>query len=144
MMFFDSLRAPAHNARPNLAGRPCQVILGLLLALAFVPAGAQTMIEEVEVPKPVVLESGVPIPNLEDAAKRAITIDSADESGQRNYEGTAEYKLGTKTVREYRYGKSLHYVEVIDESGATYIVQQDQPFKSDERKPRSGIRISNW
>ena len=145
MMFFDS----SHEMKTKFVlcstGRSCMAIVGaVLLTLACPNASAETLLEEVELPKPVVLQSGVPIPELGEAARRAIVTDSDVQSEQLSKPGIKEYKLGTKTVREFHVGKQLQHVEIIDASGVVYIVDHSQLTTSTESNSRSGILVTTW
>ena len=145
MMCFVTLRMPGINNRSESVIKCCQVLVAtLLLALSGTQAAAQTLVEDVELPAPVILQSGVPIPELEDAARQAIVSNDDDQSDRQHYTGLREYQLGTTTIKEYRYGEQLMSVEVINETGSTYIVEHNHASKSDERKPRSGVVVSTW
>ena len=145
MMFFDNSREMKTEFVLCSAGRNCVAIIGAVLLVLTCPSvGAQTLVEEVELPKPVVLQSGVPIPELGEAARRAIVIDSEVQSEQLPKPGIKEYKLGTKTVREYHVGKQLQHVEIIDASGAIYIVDHNRLSTSTESNSRSGVLVSTW
>lgn len=145
MMFFDNSQVMKTEIVSCSPGTSCMAIIGaVLLILACSNASAQTLVEEVELPKPVILQSGVPIPELGEAARRAIVINSEDESEQLPKPGIKEYKLGTKTVREYNVGKQLQYVEIIDASGAIYIVDHNRLSTSTEGNSRSGVLVSTW
>lgn len=145
MMFFDNLRVMKTEFVSFSPGRSCMAIIGaVLLILACTNVTAQTLVEEIELPKPVVLQSGVPIPELGEAARRAIVINSEAQSEQLPKPGIKEYKLGTKTVREYRVGKQLQHVEIIDASGAIYIVDHNRLSTSTGSNSRSGILVSTW
>lgn len=145
MMSLDNSRVMKTEFVSCSPGRSCLAIIGaVLLILACPSASAQTLVEEVELPKPVILQSGVPIPELGEAARRAIVIDSEVESEQLPKPGIKEYKLGTKTVREYHVGKQLQHVEIIDASGAIYIVDHNRLSTSVENNSRSGVLVSTW
>ena len=145
MMFFDNSRVMKTEFVSCLPGRNCMAIIGaVLLILACPNVSAQTLVEEIELPKPVVLQSGVPIPDLGEAARRAIVIDSAVQSEQLPKPGIKEYKLGTKTVREYHVGKQLQHVEIIDASGAIYVVDHNRLSTSTKSNSRSGVLVSTW
>ena len=145
MMFFDNSRAMKTEFVPCSSGRSCMALIGaVLLTFACFKVSAQTLVEEIELPKPVVLQSGVPIPELGEAARRAVVIDSEFQSEQLPKPGIKEYKLGTKTVREYHVGKQLQYVEIIDASGAIYIVDNNRLSTSTENNSRSGVLVSTW
>lgn len=120
------------------------VVIAIPLAFACSSAGAQTLIEDVELPKPVILQSGVPIPSLDEAAKQAIVIDSNQPAQPHQAADIREYQLGTSTVKEYRNGDQLLYVEVINEAGSTYVVDYRTPNESRDRKPRAGVIVSTW
>lgn len=144
-MFFDNSRVLKTEFISYSPGRSCMAIIGAVL-LIFVCSNvtAQNLVEEIELPKPVVLQSGVPIPELGEAARRAIVIDSEVQSEQLPKTGIKEYKLGTKTVREYHVGKQLQHVEIIDASGAIYIVDHNRLSTSIESNSRSGVLVSTW
>ena len=145
MMFFDNSRVMKTEFVSYLSGRSCVVIVGaVLLMLACLNVSAQTLVEEVELPNSVVLQSGVPIPELGEAVQRAIVIDSEVQSEQLPKPGIKEYRLGTKTVREYHVGKQLQHVEIIDASGAIYIVDHNRLSTSTESNSRSGVLVSTW
>ena len=144
-MFFDNSRVMKTEFESRMPRRSCMAIMSaLLLILACPNVSAQTLVEEVELPKPVVLQSGVPIPEFGEAVRRTIVIDSEVQSGQLPKPGIKEYKLGTKTVREYRVGKQLQHVEIIDASGAIYIVDHNRLSTSTESNSRSGVLVSTW
>ncbi len=145
MMFFDNSRVIKTEFVSCSLGRSCIATIGaVLLFLACPNISAQTLVEEVELPKPVVLQSGVPIPELGEAARRAIVIDLEVQSEQLPKPGIKEYRLGAKTVREYHVGKQLQHVEIIDASGAIYIVDHNRISTSTESNSRSGILVSTW
>ncbi len=144
MKFFDSLRKilPRHR-KSWLVSRCLTIPCSALLILVSAETGAQTVVEEVELPKPVVLQSGVPIPQLQDAARRAISTESLEQPQPADTK-LREYQLGTTKVREIRVGRHLQRVEVISEFGSTYVVENDPPQQSETRRPHSGIRITTW
>ncbi len=145
MMYFANSQILAfRTVADTVARRSGSVAAAVLVGLSFSTAHAQTLIEEVELPKPVVLQSGVPIPELEDAARQAIVTDDAAQSDRQHDLGVREYELGTSTIREYRTGEQLLYVEVISETGSTYVVEHNLRQKSETRKPRSGVVVSTW
>ena len=145
MMFFDNSHVMKTEFVSCSPGRSCMAIFSaVLLILACPNVSAQTLVEEVDLPKPVVLQSGVPIPELGEAARRAIVIDSEVQSEQLPKPGIKEYKLGTKTVREYHVGKQLQHVEIIDASGAIYVVDHNRLSTSSESNSRSGVLVSTW
>lgn len=144
-MSFANLHTQMFQSGTNSVVRPIWIVASsALFALNFSNVNAQTLIEEVELPKPVVLQSGVPIPELQDAARRAVVTDDAEQSERQHYTGVREYQLGTSTIREYRYGEQLMYVEVVNETGSTFVVEHSHPYKSDTRKPRSGVVVTTW
>ncbi len=122
----------------------CMVLSIVLVTLSLSKVSAQTLIEEVELPEPVLLQSGVPIPDLEDAARRAINTDNAEQSQSHFNYGVKEYQLGTTTIKEYRDDSHLMYLEAISETGSTYVWDSSHAREPESRKSRSGIIVSTW
>ncbi len=144
MKCFDSSHKVKIRTGLILSGRQIPAVAYLALLLVAADAHSQAIVDEVELPKAVILQSGVPIPNLKDAARQAITSDSARQSEQQTDAQLREYRLGANTIREYRVGRHLQHIEVISDSGLTYIVENDRPHRVEERRPSSGIKISGW
>jgi len=144
-MCFNNLHNPANRScKQTIAKRYLLLGSTCFLLLSGNSVYAQTPIEDVEVPAPVILQSGVPIPDLEDAARRAIVTDKARQSGQSHPVGVRQYQLGHSTVREYRSGKQLMSVEVINASGSRYIVEHSHQHKLGKGNPRKGVVVSTW
>lgn len=144
-MYLDNLRVMTPRPQQCSMVTRLWVIFSALLTILFCSnISAQTLLDEIELPKPTVLQSGVPIPDLDEAARRAIVLEDDQQSQRPNFTDIREYQLGDNLVREYRYGKQLLYVEMTNAAGSTYVVEHNRPFISEDRKPRAGVIVSTW
>lgn len=147
MMCFDSLRVmKLRPQKKSETARLAPIAGSLLMIVVSSCVSAQELLEEIELPKPAVLKSGVPIPDLGTATRQAIVIDSEAPSSRDNYTGVRTYQLGSSVVKEYRYGQQLHHIEIVSTQGSTYVVEQRHSYRGEDqnRRSRSGIVVSTW
>ena len=147
MMYFDNLHVMKFKPQNFFQTTRFRAIFSTLVIM-FVCSGvnAQELLEEIELPEPVVLKTGVPIPSLGEAASEAIAIDNDQPPSRPNYTGVRTYQLGDRVVREYRYGKQLSHIEVTSAEGTTYVVEQSHSYSGEDqdRQFRAGILVTTW
>lgn len=147
MMYFDNLHVMKFKPQNYFQTTRVRAILSTLVIM-FVCSGvnAQELLEEIELPEPIVLKTGVPIPSLGEAATQAIAIDFDQPPPRQNYTGIRTYQLGNSVVREYRFGKQLSHIEVTSVEGTTYVVEQSHSYSGEDqdRQFRAGILVTTW
>lgn len=147
MMYFDNLHVMKFKPQNFIQTTRFRAIFSTLVIM-FVCSGvnAQELLEEIELPEPVVLKTGVPIPSLGEAESEAIAIDNDQPPPRQNYTGVRTYQLGDRVVREYRYGKQLSHIEVTSAEGTTYVVEQSHSYSGEDqdRQFRAGILVTTW
>ena len=147
MMYFDNLHVMKFKPQNFLETTRFRAIFSTLVIM-FVCSGvnAQELLEEIELPEPIVLKTGVPIPSLGEAANQAIAIDSDQPPPRQIYTGVRTYQLGNSVVREFRYGKQLSHIEVTNAEGTTYVVEQSHSYSGEDqdRQFRAGILVTTW
>lgn len=55
-----------------------------------------------------------------------------------------EYRFGANTVREYRSGGTLLYIEVISDEGPVYVINHTGDEKPESTTKRSGVVVTRW
>ena len=144
-MYFENLHAMKLKFTQLTAATKLRVIFSLLvLALFSFNVSAQTLVDEVDVPIPLTMQSGVPIPDLDEAVSRAIMLDSFRYSADAQPASTRQYILGASIVREYRDGGRLTRVEIINPTGSIFVVDQSRLISKDGEKHRSGVLLTSW
>jgi hypothetical protein len=116
----------------------------LLIVPLFGTVQAQTLVDTIEIPKRSPVTTGVAITSPTQAddtvPERQETSSDKSPSGL----SYTEYQVGSSTVREYRSGDRLMYVEITQKSGSSYVIDYSAPQKSDQTQYRSGVIVSRW
>ena len=82
---------------------------------------------------------------LERISSEEIQTISQDAEVNGTQPRVTEYQLGNQTVREYRTGGDLQYVEVLNEGIPNYIIDYTASgADEDGLLSNSGIRITGW
>ena len=103
-----------------------------------------TLVDVVEISNRPAIVTGVVI-NTSDDTKSTATSDQslhADElPDNMNY---TEYRYGAITVREFRAGDTLMYIEIIQDDGISYVINQTGDPKPESTRKRSGMVVTRW
>ncbi len=105
---------------------------------------AQMLIDTIEIPKRSPVTTGIVIASptqVDDTVP-----ETQETSAEKSPSGLSytEYQVGSSTVREYRSGDRLMYVEITQKSGSSYVIDYSAPQKSDQTQHRSGVIVSRW
>ena len=144
MSFVKLLAIEGCTAIPNSMARLITAIGILLIVPLFGTVQAQTLVDTIEIPKRSPVTTGVVITSPTQAddtvPERQETSSDKSPSGL----SYTEYQVGSSTVREYRSGDRLMYVEITQKSGSSYVIDYSAPQKSDQTQYRSGVIVSRW
>ena len=144
MSFVRLLAIEGCTAIPNSMARLITAIGILLIVPLFGTVQAQTLVDTIEIPKRSPVTTGVVITSPTQADD---TVPEKQEtSSDKSPSGLSytEYQVGSSTVREYRSGDRLMYVEITQKSGSSYVIDYSAPQKSDQTQYRSGVIVSRW
>ena len=144
MSFVRLLAIEGCTAIPNSMARLITAVGILLIVPLFGTVQAQTLVDTIEIPKRSPVTTGVVITSPTQAddtvPERQETSSDKSPSGL----SYTEYQVGSSTVREYRSGDRLMYVEITQKSGSSYVIDYSAPQKSDQTQYRSGVIVSRW
>ena len=144
MSFVRLLAIEGCTAIPNSMARLITAVGILLIVPLFGTVQAQTLVDTIEIPKRSPVTTGVVITSPTQADD---TVPERQEtSSDKSASGLSytEYQVGSSTVREYRSGDRLMYVEITQKSGSSYVIDYSAPKKSDQTQYRSGVIVSRW
>ncbi len=132
--------AAAMHRNGTLRGFALCAALTALLA-ARVPL-ADTLAETIPVKNKSAVITGVVIDTSDSEPAQAsgseLEIESVDGLQIR------EYRQGEHTIREYRSGGRLMHVEMHKAGQPAFVFDHTKQDRNPDRRPRSGIIISNW
>ena len=144
MSFVRLLAIEGCTAIPHSMARLITAVGILLIVPLFGTVQAQTLVDTIEIPKRSPVTTGVVITSPTQAddtvPERQETSSDKSPSGL----SYTEYQVGSSTVREYRSGDRLMYVEITRKSGSSYIIDYSAPPKSNQTQYRSGVIVSRW
>ena len=144
MSFVRLLAIEGCTAIPNSMARLITAVGILLIVPLLGTVQAQTLVDTIEIPKRSPVTTGVVITSPTQAddtvPERQETFSDKSPSGL----SYTEYQVGSSTVREYRSGDRLMYVEITQKSGSSYVIDYSAPKKSDQTQYRSGVIVSRW
>ena len=127
------------------------VLLGISVLvtclLFFVPVRADqdgVLVDTIEIENRPAIISGQSIVPLEDTQPVDAPDQSAVADGAPENLDYTEYRFGSSTVREYRSGSSLLYIEIISDDGPVYVINQTGERKPDSTRKRSGVLVTRW
>ena len=115
--------------------------------LFFVPVRADqdgVLVDTIEIENRPAIISGQSIVPLEDTQPVDAPDQSAVADGAPENLDYTEYRFGSSTVREYRSGSSLLYIEIISDDGPVYVINQTGERKPDSTRKRSGVLVTRW
>ncbi len=144
MSFVRLLAIEGCTAIPNSMARLITTVGILLIVPLLGTVQAQTLVDTIEIPKRSPVTTGVvitsPTQTDDTVPERQETSSDKSPSGL----SYTEYQVGSSTVREYRSGDRLMYVEITQKSGSSYVIDYSAPKKSDQTQYRSGVIVSRW
>ena len=146
MYFVSSQGIDRRSSSPNWSAL-CGISALVACLLYFVPVRADQdgdLVDSIEFENRPAIISGQPIITSEDTESTAKSDQTtvADEVPE-NLDYT-EYRFGSSTVREYRSGNSLLYIEIIKDNGPVYVINQTGEQKPDSTRKRSGMIVTRW
>ncbi len=123
----------------NFAGALCAALAMLLGASV---ALADTLAETIAVENKSAVITGEVIETSDSESVQA----SASELEVESPKGlqVREYRRGEHTIREYRSGGRLMHVEMRKDGQPAFVFDHTKQDKNPDRRPRSGVIISNW
>ena len=144
MSFVRLLAIEGCTAIPHSMARLFTAVGILLIVSLSGTVQAQTLVDTIEIPKRSPVTTGVvitsPTQTDDTVPERQETSSDKSPSGL----SYTEYQVGSSTVREYRSGDRLMYVEITQKSGSSYVIDYSAPQKSDQTQYRSGVIVSRW
>ena len=144
MSFVRLLAIEGCTAIPNSMARLITTVGILLIVPLLGTVQAQTLVDTIEIPKRSPVTTGViitsPTQTDDTVPERQETSSDKSPSGL----SYTEYQVGSSTVREYRSGDRLMYVEITQKSGSSYVIDYSAPKISDQTQYRSGVIVSRW
>ena len=144
MSFVRLLAIEGCTVIPNSMARLITAVGILLIVPLLGTVQAQTLVDTIEIPKRSPVTTGVVITSPTQAddtvPERQETSSDKSPSGLSH----TEYQVGSSTVKEYRSGDRLMYVEITQKSGSSYVIDYSAPKNSDQTQYRSGVIVSRW
>lgn len=119
----------------------------VICLLCFVPVRADqdgALVDAIEFENRPAIISGEPIVTSEDTESTAESDQTAVADEVPKDLDYTEYRFGSSTVREYRSGNSLLYIEIINDDGPVYVINQTGEQKPDSTRKRSGLVVTRW
>ena len=128
----------ASRFKPEFAQVICSSVLILMIVTARA-AFAESLVDTIEIDNKSAVTTGIVItePNAE-------PDDSASEIDSSGGLQIKQYTQGERTIREYRSGGRLMYVETFKDGEPGYIFDHSKRDKDADRRIRAGFIISNW
>ena len=103
-----------------------------------------TLVDVVEVSNRPAIVTGVVINTSDDTASTATSDPSLPTDELPDNVNYTEYQYGTSTIREFRTGDTLMYIEIIQDNGTSYVINQTGDPKPESIRKRSGMVVTRW
>ncbi len=103
-----------------------------------------TLVDVVEISNRPAVVTGEVINTSDEATSTAASEQSLDTDELPDNVNYTEYRYGASTVREFRSGDTLMYIEIIQDNGSSYVINRAGDQKSESTRKRSGMVVTRW
>ncbi len=124
--------------------------LGSALGIFFLSATAvqsdqdSTLVDVVEIANRPAVVTGEVINTSDDVQSTETSSQSLDADEKPDNMNYTEYRYGASTVREFRSGDTLMYIEIIQDNGSSYVINRAGDQKPESTRKRSGMVVTRW
>ena len=146
MYSVSSQENPEHFSQSTRFAKSVFAVIGMFF-IGIVSAWADqdaTLVDEVDIPSNPAIVSGEVIVTSDESDSVAESIQDAMPEELPANSNFTEYKYGTSTVREYRVGDTLLYIEITRDDGTKYVINHTGSPDPESKRNRSGMVVMQW
>ena len=146
MYSVSSQESPRHFSQPSRFAKGVIAVIGIFF-IGIVSAWADqdaALVDEIEIPSSPAVVSGEVIVTSDESDSVAVSNQDTMPEGLPANSNYTEYRYGTSTVREYRVGDTLLYIEITRDDGTKYVINHTGSPDPESKRNRSGMVVMQW
>ena len=132
-----------HDLHPFSKRTFIAIVVGCCFALPLSAQSQTTIVDSIEINNRPAIVSGEVITDRSGTTSETAAPSTAAGEVADNLNYT-EYQFGESTVREYKNGDTLLYIEILNKNGTSYVINHVGGKKPEEIRKKSGFVITRW